>query len=110
MAIKMAQGRSRQEELLGHASLGHLGPPGLTEQGLVREFLTETHQVQKSAKCSISVSFLSPSVADPDPPDPHVFEPPGSESGSISQRYGSGSGSSGSLSKIVRKTLISTVL
>ncbi len=47
MAIKMAQGRSRQEELLGHASLGHLGPPGLTEQGLVREFLTETHQVPK---------------------------------------------------------------
>jgi hypothetical protein len=26
-----------------------------------------------------------------DPPDPHVFGPPGSESGSISQRYGSGS-------------------
>jgi hypothetical protein len=33
------------------------------------------------------------SVADPDPPDPHVFGPPGSGSGSISQRYGSGSGS-----------------
>ncbi len=32
------------------------------------------------------------SVADPDPPDPHVFGPSGS--GSISQRYGSGSGSS----------------
>jgi hypothetical protein len=32
------------------------------------------------------------SVADPDPnPDPHVFGPPGP--GSISQRYGSGSGS-----------------
>ncbi len=29
--------------------------------------------------------------SDPDPPDPHVFGPPGS--GSISQRYGSGSGS-----------------
>jgi hypothetical protein len=29
------------------------------------------------------------SVADPDPnPDPHVFRPP--ESGSVSQRYGSG--------------------
>ncbi len=25
---------------------------------------------------------------DPDPPDPHVFGPPGSGSGSISQRYG----------------------
>ncbi len=31
------------------------------------------------------------SVADPDPPDPHVFGPPGS--GSTRQRYGSGSGS-----------------
>ncbi len=31
------------------------------------------------------------SVADPDPSDPYVFGPPGS--GSISQRYGSGSGS-----------------
>ncbi len=31
------------------------------------------------------------SVADPDPnSDPHVFGPPGSGSGSISQRYGSG--------------------
>jgi hypothetical protein len=29
------------------------------------------------------------SVGDPDPQDPHVFGPPGS--GSISQRYGSGS-------------------
>jgi hypothetical protein len=29
------------------------------------------------------------SVADPDPPDPNVFGPPGSGSGSISQRYGS---------------------
>ena len=27
------------------AALGHLGPAGLTEQGLVREFLTETHEV-----------------------------------------------------------------
>ncbi len=31
------------------------------------------------------------SVPDPDPPDPRVFEPPGS--GSISQRNGSGTGS-----------------
>jgi hypothetical protein len=41
------------------------------------------------------------SVADP---DPHVFVPPGS--GSISQRYGSFYHSA----KMVRKTLISTVL
>jgi hypothetical protein len=50
---------------------------------------------------------------DPDPPDSLVFGPPGSESGSISQRYGFGSGSgsgSGQKAKIVRKTLIPTVL
>jgi hypothetical protein len=44
----------------------------------------------------------------PDPPDPHVFGPHGS--GSISQRYGSGSGSFYHEANIVRKTLISTVL
>jgi hypothetical protein len=36
-------------------------------------------------------AVLPGSVADPDPPDPNVFGPPGS--GSISQTYGSGSGS-----------------
>ncbi len=40
--------------------------------------------------------------------DPHVFGPPGS--GSISQRYGSGSGSFYHQAKIVRKTLIPTFL
>jgi hypothetical protein len=44
----------------------------------------------------------------PDPPDPHVFGPPGS--GSIWQRYGSGSGSFYHQAKIVRITLIPTVL
>jgi hypothetical protein len=46
------------------------------------------------------------SVADPDPPDPHVFWPLGS--GSTSQRYGSGSGScsgSGSSCKNSTKNL-----
>ncbi len=43
----------------------------------------------------------------PDPPDPHVFGPPGS--GSTSQRYGSGSGSFYH-AKTVGKTLISTIL
>jgi hypothetical protein len=63
-----------------------------------------------------SNQYLRSSVADPDPPDLHVFGPPGS--GSTSQRYGSGSGScSGSVSgsfyhhaKIVRKTLIPPIL
>ncbi len=40
-------------------------------------------------------------------PDPHVFGPPGS--GTISQRYGSGSGSFYHHAKIVRKTLIPTI-
>ncbi len=46
---------------------------------------------------------------DPDPPDPHFFGPPGC--GSISQRYGSGSGSESfyQQAKKVRKTLIPTV-
>ena len=44
--------------------------------------------------------FLT-SVADPDPSDPYVFGPPGS--GSISQRYGSGSFNH--LSKISKKNL-----
>jgi hypothetical protein len=39
---------------------------------------------------------------------PYVFEPPGSASGSISQRYGSGSFYH--QAKIVRKTFIPTVL
>jgi len=46
------------------------------------------------------------SVPDPDPPDPHVFGPPGS--GSTSQRYGSGSFYHHA--KIVRKTLIPSIL
>ncbi len=48
------------------------------------------------------VAFVKWSVADPD-----VFGPPGS--GSIRTRYGSGSGSFHHQTKIVRKTLISTV-
>jgi hypothetical protein len=39
---------------------------------------------------SVGQMALDTSVADP---DPRVFGPPGSGSGSISQRYGSGSGS-----------------
>ncbi len=45
---------------------------------------------------------------DPDPPDPHVFGPPGSES--VSKRSGSGSGSFYHHAKIVRKTLVPTIL
>jgi hypothetical protein len=50
-------------------------------------------------------------ISVPDPKqDPHVFGPPGSVTESISQRYGSGSGSFYQQAKIVRKTLILTVL
>ncbi len=37
----------------------------------------------------VCIERVLASVADPDPPDPHVFGPPGSGSGSTSQRYGS---------------------
>ncbi len=40
---------------------------------------------------SLNICSVADSVGDPDPQDPHVFGPPGSGSGSISQRYGSGS-------------------
>ncbi len=56
--------------------------------------------------------IVNTSVADPDPPDLHVFGPPGSGSGSTSQMYGSGSGSGTFYhhAKIVRKALIPTIL
>jgi hypothetical protein len=66
----------------------------------------------KSTIVSLFLNFwlVDSSVADPDPntdpSDPYVFRPPGSGSGFISQRYGSGSGSFYHQSKIVRKTLI----
>ena len=43
-------------------------------------------------------------------PNPCVFGPPGSATGSVSHKYGSDSGSFHHQAKIVRKTLISTVL
>ncbi len=64
--------------------------------------------LRKNCEFSNKEDFLGLSVADPDPPDPPVFGPPGS--GSISQRYGSGSGSFYHHAKIVRKTLFSTIL
>jgi hypothetical protein len=46
-------------------------------------------------KKTMKTFFPMCSGGDPDPQDPHVVGPPGSRSGSISQRYGSGSGRSG---------------
>jgi hypothetical protein len=54
------------------------------------------------------VEFPTIESGAPDPRDPHAFGPPGS--GSISERYGSGSGSFYQHAKIVRKTLIPTAL
>jgi len=53
------------------------------------------------------INVPPPSVADRIP-DPHVFGPPGI--GSVSLRYVSGSGSFYQQAKMVRKTLITTVL
>ncbi len=66
--------------------------------------------LQHRTKSYCSKDTISVADPNPDPPDPHVFEPAGSES--ISQRYGSGSvsGSFYHHAKIVRKTLISTIL
>jgi hypothetical protein len=61
----------------------------------------------KNSSCdnASSVADLDPN---PDPPDPHVFGPPGYRSRSITQRYGSGSFYNHA--KIVRKMLIPTIL
>ncbi len=59
----------------------------------------------KEMKAKVTIS-----VAEPDPSEPYVFGPPGFGSGSISQKYGSGSGSFCHQAKIVRKTLIPTAL
>ncbi len=88
-------------------------------------FITKANKNDKMLVTSIAVDklgmvpialviiYVNTSVPDPEPdPDPHVFGPPGSESGSTSQRCGSGSGS-GSFyhhAKIVRKTLIPYIL
>ncbi len=59
-----------------------------------RVLLTESRSGLKNSKGT--------SVADPDPSDPYVSGPPGSGSGSIGQRFGSGSFYN--QAKIVRKT------
>jgi hypothetical protein len=53
----------------------------------------------KIKKLAFLMLIEASSVADPDPPDPHVFGPPGSGSGSFYHH-----------AKIVRKTLIPTIL
>jgi hypothetical protein len=69
------------------------------------------HLPEAACRLHQATLFLPTSVPDtdpPDPPDPNVFGPPGS--GSISQTLRYGSGSFYHQAKIVRKTLIPTVL
>jgi hypothetical protein len=79
------------------------------DEKLLEEELNPAQEKRRNMKHS-QVSIPKYSVADPDPSDPYVFGPPGSGSGSISQRYGSGSGSFYHKAKIVRKTSIHTAL
>jgi hypothetical protein len=75
------------------------------------ELAPGAHALQHSKAYLLTRSVADPDP-NPDPPDPHVFGPPGS--GSISQKYGPGSGSGSRYfyhsAKIVRKTLIFSVL
>jgi hypothetical protein len=75
---------------------------GITGTSLLSKLFCDS---KISVKPVVAEKFESQesSIADPD-----VFGPHGS--GSISTRYGSGSGSFYNQTKIVRKTLISTVL
>jgi hypothetical protein len=75
-----------------------LGPVNIFFSIEHRFFSQKLFQSKTLGRKASSLLVLS-SVADPDPnlhpdpPDSHVFGPPGSRSGYISQRYGSGSGS-----------------
>jgi hypothetical protein len=71
-----------------------------SENALLPGLVTAEFSEERAAK-----RYVKGSVPDP---DPHVFGPPGSVS--ICQRYGSGSGSFRHHAKIVRKTLIPTIL
>jgi hypothetical protein len=94
--------------------LGTMTESNASDQVMVPDIGTDG---QTTIRTGIQNLFVFSSVAVPDPnpdPDPHVFGAPGS--GSTSQSYESGSGScsgSGSFyhhAKILRKTLIPTIL
>ncbi len=79
------------------------------KQHVAKVSIVHTAIVSVTTLCPVPVIITS--VPDPNPdPDPHVFGPPGFGSGSISQRYGAGSGSVYHQAKIIRKTLIPTAL
>jgi hypothetical protein len=62
-------------------------------QSDLQHFLLAAEELHIKGLSTPPTVRVGTSVADPDPPDLHVFGPPGSGSGSIGQRYGSGSGS-----------------
>jgi hypothetical protein len=67
----------------------------------------KTITLRKTLRLLLTVQIAKSSVVDPDP-DPWVFEHSGS--GSLRQRFRSGFGSFNHQAKIVRETLIPTVL
>ncbi len=58
--------------------------------GRLSPALHRDEKTRQATRSGFRILFGSVADPDPDPPDPHVFGPPGSRS--ISQKYGSGSG------------------
>jgi hypothetical protein len=71
--------------------LSEAGKTGLSRVRSILEYVHCSSNVL--LECSWENRIVKDSVADPDPSDPYVYGPPLSGSGSISQRYGSASGS-----------------
>jgi len=97
-----------QEPVFSHETIHNIDDLSLllVQAGVARDDAETWLSQLQSGELWTSVADPD-SNPDPDPPDPHVFGPP---SGSISQRYGSGSGSFYHQAKIVRKTVDPTAL
>jgi hypothetical protein len=116
ISIKIVPGSALYPTIFSESHLWPVSFRGFSHHPMRDDHRIKSIQVRGGIKRRVSVS-VSSSVADPNPdPDPHLFGPPGSGSGSTSQRHGSGSccrSGSGSFyhhAKIVRKTLIPTIL
>jgi hypothetical protein len=105
-----------EAHLVGEDDVGVVGPGvarpgdslqlvGMEGQALGQPLACRVILAENLLQLQLQLHFSS--VGDPEP-EPHVLGPPGS--GSISQRYGSGSGSFYHQATIVRKTLIPTIL
>jgi hypothetical protein len=94
---------SLKSEYKGWTDFLAVAEPLLHLASLHLQQLAELHQARVRR-----LHIVKSSVVDP---DPYVFGPPGSASGSVSHKYGSGSGSfHHQATKKIRKTLPSTVL